>query len=101
MYLIRLIIYSLIIGVNENYIKQFNKLKFINIIGVIIALIGISQFVFIPDLRFLQYQNWDDHLNRVTFPYLDPSAGAGHSGCPGTSFFHWCNFINFFYLKSY
>lgn len=73
MYLIRLIIYSFIVGVDVDQIKQFNNPKFINIIGIVISLIGILQFVFLPDLRFLQYQNWDDHLNRITFPYLDPS----------------------------
>jgi O-antigen ligase len=79
LYILRFIIYSLIIGVK---MKGQAKCpvpteKIICGIGLTITLIGIFQFFFLPDLRFLQYQNWDDHLNRLTFPYLDPSfAGA-------------------------
>ncbi len=67
-YLVRFILYSLLIGVNFKI--SVPKIK---ITGLIIAVIGILQFIFLPDLRFLQYQNWDDHLNRLTFPYLDPA----------------------------
>lgn len=75
LYLIRFIMYSLLIGIDfRNLVsKSDTRTKIINWISLIIALIGIFQFIFLPDLRFLQYQNWDDHLNRLTFPFLDPS----------------------------
>jgi O-antigen ligase len=80
LYLFRFIMYSLFLGVNfsvVNGFKPFTINKMIRMVGLIIALIGIIQFIFLPDLRFLQYQNWDDHLGRLTFPFLDPSfAGA-------------------------
>jgi O-antigen ligase len=80
LYLFRFAIYSLFLGVNFSVVTghwPVTTNKLINIIGLIIASIGILQYVFLPDLRFLQYQNWDDHLGRLTFPFLDPSfAGA-------------------------
>lgn len=78
LYLVRFILYSLVLGVDFKSIAETRKAyaKIISIIGFIIAVIGIFQFIFLPDLRFLQYQNWDDHLNRLTFPYLDPSFTA-------------------------
>lgn len=75
LYLLRFIVYSLIIGIKMGGQARWPvpTERIINGMGLLIALIGIFQFVFLPDLRFLQYQNWDDHLNRLTFPYLDPS----------------------------
>ncbi len=36
-------------------------------------ILGLVQFLFLPDLRFLANLGWDDHLNRLTFPYFDPN----------------------------
>lgn len=41
--------------------------------GVIIAVIGLSQYFLHPDTRYLYYLGWDDHLNRLIFPYFDPT----------------------------
>jgi O-antigen ligase len=76
LYLLRFVMYTLILGIDLKVVTgnwPVTKNKIIKIIGLTIALIGIFQFIFLPDLRFLQYQNWDDHLGRLTFPFLDPS----------------------------
>lgn len=41
--------------------------------GAIAAAIGLSQYVLLPDTRYLYYLGWDDHLNRLIFPYYDPT----------------------------
>lgn len=41
--------------------------------GVIIAIIGLAQYFLHPDTRYLYYLGWDDHLNRLIFPYFDPA----------------------------
>ena len=41
--------------------------------GTISLLIGIAQYLFMPDQRIFQYLGWDDHLSRLTFPHYDPS----------------------------
>ena len=37
------------------------------------VIIGLLQYFFLPDLRWLYYLGWDDHLYRLTFPYFDPN----------------------------
>ena len=37
------------------------------------ALIGLTQYFLIPDMRWAQYLGWDDHLNRLTMPHYDPT----------------------------
>lgn len=37
-----------------------------------IAGLGIAQYVFLPDTRFLAQFGWDDHLNRLISTMLDP-----------------------------
>lgn len=38
-----------------------------------IAAIGFIQYILFPDTRILFFLGWDDHLNRLTFPFLDPN----------------------------
>jgi len=35
--------------------------------------LGFSQFVFLPDTRFLKDFGWDDHLNRLIGAFFDPA----------------------------
>ncbi len=51
-----------------NFFIKINQLAF-----ALVALLGLWQFFFLPDLRILASLGWDDHLNRLTFPYLDPN----------------------------
>jgi len=41
-----------------------------------VPLIGLVQYFFLPDLRFLATINYDDHYYRLTFPFLDPGFTA-------------------------
>lgn len=38
-----------------------------------IALLGLIQYLFLPDTRFLFYLGWDDHLNRLISTVFDPA----------------------------
>lgn len=38
-----------------------------------IPISGLLQYFFLPDLRFLKGIGFDDHLYRLTFPFLDPN----------------------------
>ncbi|MCL4389891.1 MAG: O-antigen ligase family protein [Patescibacteria group bacterium] len=38
----------------------------------IIAVFGLAQFIFVPDLRFLHFFGWDDHYFRLVSTFLDP-----------------------------
>ncbi|MBI5358331.1 O-antigen ligase family protein [Candidatus Amesbacteria bacterium] len=66
MYLLRWIVYASLAGVT------IQSIKVLPIIGIGIAVLGISQYVFVPDLRFLEYWNWDPHYYRIVGTLLDP-----------------------------
>lgn len=45
--------------------------------GIILAVLGLLQFIFLPDLRFLTASGWDPHYFRTVSTFLDPNfAGA-------------------------
>jgi len=37
-----------------------------------IAILGLIQYLWIPNLIFMKYFGWDDHYYRLTAPYFDP-----------------------------
>lgn len=39
---------------------------------LIIAVVGIGQFIFLPDVSFLAASNWDGHYYRLISTFLDP-----------------------------
>ncbi len=41
--------------------------------GLTTLLIGLVQYIALPDMRVFQYLGWDDHLNRLTLPHFDPT----------------------------
>lgn len=41
--------------------------------GILISFFGFLQLWLLPDLRFLQFLGWDDHLNRLVSTMLDPA----------------------------
>ncbi|MBL7150311.1 O-antigen ligase family protein [Candidatus Microgenomates bacterium] len=40
--------------------------------GVVSAIIGLLQYIFLHDTRFLYYSGWDDHYYRIIGAFLDP-----------------------------
>ncbi|MDO8619073.1 MAG: O-antigen ligase family protein [Candidatus Daviesbacteria bacterium] len=41
--------------------------------GFILSLIGLLQFIFVPDLGFLSAEGWDPHVLRTVATFLDPN----------------------------
>lgn len=39
---------------------------------LLVALVGLGQYMLMPDTRFLAASHWDDHSFRVIFTFLDP-----------------------------
>lgn len=55
--------------------KQISKTLLIS--GVGFAILGLAQFIFFPNLGFLQSMGWDPHYFRTVSTFLDPNfAGA-------------------------
>lgn len=45
--------------------------------GSILAILGLLQLIFIPDLRFLTAEGWDPHYFRTVSTFLDPNFLGG------------------------
>ena len=43
------------------------------IVTLVIAVIGLGQYILMPDVSFLKAASWDDHFYRLVFPFFDPS----------------------------
>lgn len=56
---------------------QKNLMKAFLFTGISFAILGLLQFIFFPDLRFLSIAGWDPHYFRTVSTFLDPNfAGA-------------------------
>lgn len=44
--------------------------------GLTALVIGLFQYLLLPDMRVFQYLGWDDHLNRLILPHFDPTFTA-------------------------
>ncbi len=71
LYLIRLIAYICFAFLLQEKIK--NKSWPWRLISFNILLLGFVQYFFLPDLRFLIYEGYDDHFYRLTSTILDPA----------------------------
>lgn len=66
------LIYS---GIFSNLTKQISNTLMYSGIGL--AILGLLQFIFLPDLSFLTKLGWDPHYFRTVSTFLDPNfAGA-------------------------
>lgn len=79
-YTLRFVLYLLTAWIiHSGAFAEFKKnvpLAFL-ISGVGLAILGLLQFIFLPDLRFLQQWGWDPHYFRTVSTFLDPNfAGA-------------------------
>lgn len=45
--------------------------------GVLLSILGLLQFIFLPDLRFLTKDGWDPHYFRTASTFLDPNFLGG------------------------
>lgn len=56
------------------FIKKSLVIRWLLVItGGIIAMLGLLQYAFLPDTRFLQTLGWDDHYYRLLGTFLDPN----------------------------
>lgn len=71
LYLSRLISYLAFVILLQKQLK--NKSWLWKVVSFNILLLGFLQYFFLPDLRFLIYEGYDDHLYRLTSTILDPA----------------------------
>lgn len=50
--------------------------QYFHVSGLICLVIGLLQYLLLPDMRIFQYLGWDDHLSRLTLPHFDPTFTA-------------------------
>lgn len=58
-------------GAFVNFNKEITKILIFS--GVILAILGLLQYIFLPDLSFLQKEKWDPHFGRTVSTFLDPN----------------------------
>jgi len=75
LFMIRWIVYALILGIVPSFSIQLRaKIRYCMIAsGMAIIFLGIIQYVFYSSLRNLFYLGWDDHLYRLFSTFLDPN----------------------------
>lgn len=79
LYLWRFLLYaslSLIVWdlVRENPALRCQVVNFLILSGVVLAVAGFIQFRFLPDFRWLAYEEgWDPHKNRLLSTFFDPN----------------------------
>lgn len=71
LYTTRLISYVLFVFLWQKKLK--NKSWLWRLVSFNILLLGFIQYFFLPDLRFLIYEGFDDHFYRLTSTILDPA----------------------------
>lgn len=95
LYLFRWLAYGLIFFIVFDLKKQIPSFKkfLLNLIFLslaISALLGLFQYLFFPDLRFMSFFDWDPHWYRLTAAWFDP----GYTGM-----IYLLGLIVWFYLK--
>ena len=72
LYTLRLLSYLCLYLIIKSKKTMINPNVF-KISGIIMLTLGLSQYFFMPDMRWAQYLGWDDHLSRLTLPHYDPT----------------------------
>lgn len=54
--------------------------KILTFSGIILAILGLLQFIFMPNLIFLQQYGWDPHYFRAVSTFLDPNFLGAYLG---------------------
>jgi hypothetical protein len=74
-YTLRLLAY-LVLFVSLKQSKISIPYSIFSFSGIATLVIGLSQYILLPDMRVFQYLGWDDHLNRLALPHFDPTFTA-------------------------
>lgn len=76
LYYLRYLVLSLLplglYGLLAHKLITWDVQKFMIYAGLWALLFGLVQYLLVPDVRFLYYFGWDDHLNRLIGSYFDP-----------------------------
>jgi len=73
-YLLRLGNYFLFYFAFTDFFSKEIKVKKILIIeGLVVAVLALVQYLFLPDTRFLFFSGWDEHYFRAIGSFLDPA----------------------------
>lgn len=78
LYCLRLLFYAqtfilVKLAVNRHYVNRQIFFQLIQALSWVIAVLGLFQYLFIPDTRFLFWLGWDDHYYRVISTLFDPN----------------------------
>ena len=77
LYLIRWIAYSFLFLTAHRLAKRKKNIKKISIILILssfaVSALGLIQYLYIKDFRFLRYFGWDDNYYRLIGPFIDPT----------------------------
>lgn len=60
------------LGLKKKYILRKDILVLLVIVAGGVAILGLLQYIFLPDVRFLRYLGYDDHYYRLISTYFDP-----------------------------
>lgn len=80
LYLLRWIMLAFLPFSAIAFAKKFNSdiiLRALFFLAGIIAIAGILQFIFLPNIGFLESEGWDPHFFRVVGTFLDPNFTGG------------------------
>ncbi|KKP40729.1 hypothetical protein A2130_04075 [Candidatus Woesebacteria bacterium GWC2_33_12] len=74
LYLVRLLSYSYVAIYVANFVKKKLAISYwLLAVSVAGATFGWLQYLFLPDVRFLKFFGWDDHLYRMVGTFFDPT----------------------------
>lgn len=76
MFLFRFIFYFAVFISFYNLFKKKHLQKLVSVFlltGTGFAILGLFQFIFFPDLRFLEELGWDPHYYRLVSTFIDPN----------------------------
>lgn len=73
LYIWRFVIYACLYFVAKDLFKEHKTIeKLMSLAAIVVAIVGIGQFVLLPDVSFLKEYEWDDHYYRAVSTFLDP-----------------------------
>ena len=75
LYLLRSLAYILFgwLFCREQFFTVKQKKQIITSFLLLFVLVSYAQYIFLPDLTFLGYLGWDDHLGRMVGTWFDPA----------------------------
>ena len=76
-YLLRWVAYGLLVFMGYHLAKSSRPVNVLGLIFGLVAIIGISQWLILPDLSWLERLGWDPHQGRLVSTFLDPNFVGG------------------------